>query len=56
VVENGVDIENGVLGKRVREDDGEIEFRKKARVAVENDGEHEIFIIEDDDDDTIMID
>jgi len=56
VVENGVDMENGVLRKRAREDDGEAVFRKKARVAVENDGEHEIFIIEDEDDDTIMLD
>jgi ubiquitin-like 1-activating enzyme E1 B len=50
VVENG-----GVLGKRGRDDDGDVEFRKRARVAVENDGEHEIFIIEDDDD-IIMLD
>jgi hypothetical protein len=55
-VENGV--ENGVLGKRVREDEGEGEgeSRKKVRVAVEKDGDHEIFVIEDDDEDIVMID
>lgn len=54
VMENGV-VGNGVLGKRVREKDHGIGFRKKARVAVENDADHEVLIIEDDED-TIMID
>ena len=53
-VENGV-TENGVAGKkRLREDeDDDLEFRKKARVAVE--GTRDIILI-DEDDDTVMID
>lgn len=47
-------VENGVLGKRGRDGDDDLEFRKRARVAVENDGEHEIIVIEDDD--IIMLD
>jgi hypothetical protein len=52
-VENG--IENGVGKKRAREDDDDIEFRKKARVGVEGEGPNDIILI-DEDDDTVMID
>ena len=53
-IENGV-TENGAAGKkRLREDeDDDLEFRKKARVAVE--GTQDIILI-DEDDDTVMID
>jgi ubiquitin-like 1-activating enzyme E1 B len=53
-VENGVD-ENGTGKKRQREDDEDIEFRKKARVAVEGDAANDVIII-DEDEDMVMID
>jgi len=58
-VENGVEkrtdngVENNVGKKRVREEDDDVEFRKKARVAVE--GDRDVIFI-DEDDDTVMID
>jgi hypothetical protein len=48
--DNGV--ENNVGKKRVREDDDDVVFRKKARVAVE--GNRDVIFI-DEDDDTVMI-
>jgi hypothetical protein len=54
-VENGMEngVENGTGKKRLREDDDDMEFRKKARVAVEGDKDGVILI--DEDDDTVMI-
>lgn len=54
-VMNGV-VENGVAGKkRLREEEeADMEFRKKARVGVEDASSQDIIII--DEDDTIMID
>ena len=53
-VENGVTENGAVRQKRLREDEDEdLEFRKKARVAVE--GTRDIILI-DEDDDTVMID
>jgi hypothetical protein len=58
-VENGLEkhadngVENNVGKKRVREDDDDVAFRKKARVAVE--GDRDVILI-DEDDDTVMID
>lgn len=57
-MENGVEngVENGLGKKRLREDDDEdMEFRKKARVAVEGEGANDVIII-DEDEDTFMID
>ena len=58
--QNGVEphavVENGTGKKREREDDeGDMQFRKKARVAVEGDGMNDVIII-DEDEDTVMID
>lgn len=53
-MENGV--ENGIVGKkRVREDEEDMEFRKRARVAVEGESVNDVIII-DEDEDTVMID
>jgi hypothetical protein len=54
-IENGTEngAENGAGKKRLREDEEDLEFRKKARVAVE--GETDGVILIDEDDDTVMI-
>ena len=56
-VENGIGngLENGIGKKRAREDDENLEFRKKARVAVEGESSNDVIII-DEDEDTVMID
>ena len=58
-VENGVEEHgavNGMAGKkRVREDEEDMEFRKRARVAVEGEGGNDVIVI-DEEEDTVMID
>lgn len=56
-VENGIEnaLENGTGKKRPREDDENLEFRKKARVAVEGESSNDVIVI-DEDEDTVMID
>ena len=49
-------IENGVAGKkRTREEDNDMEVRKKARVTEEDGGVQDVIVI-DEDEDTVMID